>query len=137
MIARIFKILLVPLVFVQCSSHEKTQQLVVEASIRPGEPVEHISVRLVDEQGLEHAKPVSDADVRLLSQGVTYLLSEIADKPGYYGYFGTDLEIVSGQEYMLWVQHEDAVAVTSTVIKADTLVKGEIENGLGYFVARE
>ncbi|MDW3195398.1 MAG: DUF4249 family protein [Cytophagales bacterium] len=137
MIARFFKILLVPLLFSQCVSKEKTQQLVVEASIRSGEPVENISVRLVDKHGLEHAKPVSNADVRLLSQGVTYLLNEIAGKPGFYGYYGSDLEIVSGQEYMLWVQHEDAVAVTSTVIKADTLVKGEIENGLGYFVAKE
>lgn len=134
MIARFYSILLIPLLFVQCSREEPVRQLVVDARIRPGEPVGHISVRLMDERGIEKAKPVSNANVRLLSLGVTYSLNEMTDEPGHYAYDGSDLEIVSGQEYMLWVQHHEAAAVTSTIIRADTIkAKDAIEN----FIAKQ
>lgn len=133
---RLLYLLIIPWLMAQCNSSEVSGQLVVEASITPGKPVENISVRFVNAQGLKYAKPVSDANVRLLSMGITYILNEIKDNPGHYAYYGLDLEIIPGQEYMLWVQHEAAVAVTSAVIKADTMVKGEVENGLGYFVAK-
>ncbi len=129
-------ILLVPWLFIACQSNEPSGQLVVEGIITAGEPVKDISVRLVDGKEPEDAKPVSNAEVRLLSHGITYILNEHTDKPGYYAYLGDDLEIISGQEYMLWVQHENAVATISTVIKADSKVKDENENGLGYPVAR-
>ena len=135
-IFRYFPILLVPLFFMQCSDRKESWQLVVEASITAGEPVENISVRMIDEAGVDHAKPVSDADVRLLSDGETFVLREIKDKPGYYAYSGSDLEIISGKEYMLWVRHDAALAVTSTVVKADTLVEGAVEKELGYSFAK-
>ncbi len=124
--------LLIPFLIYQCNTRETTGQLVVEASISAGKPVENVSVKLMDEKGLMEAEPVSNADVRLLSFGVTYLLNEIKGRPGYYAYYGSDLEIISGHEYMIWVQHESSVAVTSIVIKANELIKGEAEDGLGY-----
>lgn len=133
---RFLIILFTPWLLMQCQSSEQPGQLVVEGSITAGEPVSNISVHLVDGQGPANTKPASNAEVRLLSLGVTYILNEISDKPGHYAYQGDDLEIISGQEYMLWVQHENAVAVISTVIKADTMVHSEIEKDLGYPVAR-
>lgn len=133
---RFILLLLAPWLIIQCQSNERSGQLVVEGSITAGEPVENISVRLVDDQGLEHAAPVTNADVRLLSSGITYNLMEISENAGHYAYYGDDLEIVAGQEYMLWVQHENAVAVTSTVIKADAMAEGENQKDLGHFVAR-
>ena len=129
-------ILLISCLMIKCESYESTAQLVVEASITAGKSVDNIRVRLVDDLGLKHAQPVSNADVRLLSHGVTYILNEISDKPGHYAYQSTDLEVISGHEYMLWVQHEEVVAVTSTVVKADSMVRSEIEDGFGYFVAK-
>lgn len=100
--------------------------LMVEASIIAGQPVENVRVRILGKRGTQEARLISNAQVKLLSDGVTYLLQESREKPGFYGYKGSDLEITPGQEYMLWVQHDESVAVTTTIIKADTMFKSEL-----------
>lgn len=132
---RLLFLLLVPWLIVQCQKPQTPEKLVVEATIVAGQRVENVSVSLVAAKGANVIKPASNADVRLLSSGITYMLQEIQDRPGYYAYLGNDLEIVAGQEYMLWVQHEASGEVTSTVIRAEDMAKEETEDSLGYFFA--
>ena len=122
---------------ISCQDQKTEHQLIVEASITSGQNDDSVRVKVATaEVGYEKAQLVSNAQVKLLSQGITYYLEEEDNNPGYYSYRGSDLTIVAGREYMLWVAHEDVVEVTSTIIKADTMVKSELENDLSFLLAR-
>lgn len=113
-------IILFPLtLLLGCKSQELPEaSLAVEAYIYTGKPVKDIKLSLVKPiNGVDTQKPVSDAQVFIIWKGTYYPLVETST-PGSYEYLYGNLEIISENNYSLYIKyHEQDYYAETTVPK--------------------
>ena len=119
---------------------ESTDLVVVEAFLFAGEPIDDIRITATLPLGSDdttEAPPINDADVRLIKNGTTYLLSPVSEDGRYY-YADTDLEVATGDLFRIEVSYFGRLAFGETVvperpvgvqIDGDTLYAPEIGRG--------
>ncbi|OJJ17062.1 hypothetical protein BKI52_30570 [marine bacterium AO1-C] len=90
--------------------------MVVEAYLYVNQPVTNVRVtQLVPiGQNTTQPTPINNAEVRISTNGQSYLLTPSAGDSGYYHYPGTDLVITSGNSYALEVKYQEQVATSVT-----------------------
>lgn len=98
---------------------EDARQVVVEAFLFAGEPVDHVrlteTVPLGEDPAL--APTVDDAIVTLVRGGGRWVLSRL-EEPGAYGYPGDDLEVREGDLFRIEVEAFGRTATGATVVPA-------------------
>lgn len=99
------------------SPEEEARQVVVEAFLFAGEPVDDIrlteTVPLGEDPSL--APTVDDARVTLARGGESWPLVRL-DAPGTYGYVGDDLEVRAGDSFRIEVESFGRTATGETVV---------------------
>jgi hypothetical protein len=123
MIGRLTLSLLLPAIFLACSKPNEVenpqQTVVVEAYLTPGrDPLVKLRNTLPPEQffeGLEDT--LTEAEVRILVEDQTFVLSEVPPGSGLYTISSTTLPIESGKTYTLEVDSPD-----SRPVRAQTIV---------------
>ncbi len=92
--------------------------VVVRAYLYAGEPVADVQLTSSILIGASDTvgPPVSDASVRLIRNGVSYLLTADGTRPGYYRYGGTDLTVASGDQFGLSVVAGDRIVTSNTTV---------------------
>ena len=98
---------------------EDARQVVVEAFLFAGEPVDHVrlteTVPLGEDPSL--APTVDDAIVTLVRGSERWVLSRL-EEPGGYGYAGDDLEIREGDVFRIEVEAFGRTATGETIVPA-------------------
>ncbi len=112
--------MIVSLILVACQDNADNltpNTAVVEAYLYVNQPVANIRVTQLVPVGQNTTDPVpiNNAQVRLTSNGQSYLLTLSAGDSGYYHYPGTDLVITTGNRYDLEVKYQDQVITASTI----------------------
>jgi hypothetical protein len=98
-------------------SNEAGDEIVVEAFLFAGEPVDDIrltKVLALDAEDLTQV-PVTNASVTLTKSGVRYGL-EHTSVDGNYSYLGSDLSVEQGDVFELEVLHGDRVITSETTV---------------------
>ena len=99
------------------SPEDEARQVVVEAFLFAGEPVDDVrlteTVPLGEDPAL--APTVDDARVTLARGGESWPMSRL-DEPGTYGYLGDDLEIRAGDSFRIEVESFGRTATGETVV---------------------
>lgn len=91
--------------------------LVVRAFIYAGEPVEEVELTLTLALDSEsEPEPVSDAEVALTRDGVSYSLIPTSQAPGFYRYPGDDLVVEVGDVWDLEVRWSGQVVTGRSVV---------------------
>jgi len=107
--------------FTACSDDSplspSTDQIVIEAYLFAGEPVDDIRITKTQSLGSEDiAPPVNNATVYLIKNGLRFDLSSVSDGNGYYHYTGDDLTVDTDDAFKLFVEYEGIVATATTVV---------------------
>ena len=94
------------------------EQVVIQAYLYAGEPVDDIQITKTIPMGSETGspEPINDAAVRLIKGGRTYDLTPAGGDSGYYEYSGTDLTVQTDDEFTLEVDYFDRTASGSTTV---------------------
>ena len=93
------------------------EQIVIEAYLYAGEPVDDIRLTKTLPLGSEDiAPPVNDATVYLVKNGIRYDLSSVPGGEGYYQYMGDDLTVETSDEFELFVEYGVNAASGRTVV---------------------
>jgi len=92
--------------------------VVVRAYLYANEPVTEIQLASTVGLGSEDSvgPPISDADVKLFKDGVTYQLEPTPGREGYYHYPGTDLSVHAGDEFKIEVAYFGKLASAESAV---------------------
>jgi len=110
---------------------EADDLLVVEAFLYAGEPVNDIHLSTVIPLNSEDslARPINDADVRLVKDGRTYALTPSGDDGSYF-YSGDDLIVETGDVFQLEVDRGGTHITAETVVPAPPTGVAMTQNAL-------
>jgi hypothetical protein len=106
--------------------------IVVRGYLYAGEPVTDIKLTGTLALGSEDtlAPPINDAKVALIKAGKRYDLESTPGDSGYYHYVDADLEVKTGDEFQIEVQHNNQLVTASTIVpeapKAVTISKSTL-----------
>jgi len=92
--------------------------VVVRAYLYANEPVTEIQLTSTVALGSEDSvgPPISDADVKLIKDGITYQLEPTPGREGYYYYPGEDLTVNTGDIFRIEVTYYGKLAYAQTVV---------------------
>lgn len=118
---------------------ESENQLVVEAFLYAGEPVDDIEIATTIPFGSSDTVgvPINDADVWLIREGVTYTLAS-SDDQGHYAYAGDDLRVTADDVFTLEIEYEgQRISAETTVppppdnveLSKSALIVPDFDNG--------
>ena len=97
---------------------EATQTLIVEGYLYAGATVDSVKVSqlipFVTDTNADYS--ISNAEVTLFWNDNVYPLTYQAGTQGHYGYEGTALQIVEGQQYSLTLNHNGQTATATTTV---------------------
>lgn len=123
-------ILLIVLVLAasSCDKEIVSTKIVVQSYLSPNNPVVVKLQQVTTENSIEEI-PASNADVQIIHNDVSFLLTENAEEPGCYRYIGNELDIVEGDLYQLNVFYkgQHVYAQTRIPLKPQNLQASHFE----------
>ena len=140
-------VLLTILIIAACTEDSpfvpESDLVVVRAYLYANEPVTEIQLASTVGLGSEDSlgPPISDADVKIFKNEVTYQLEPTPGRQGYYHYPGTDLSVNTGDEFKIEVDYFGKLASAETVVPpapegvqmtVDELVVQDFSRGGGF-----